>query len=114
VEAYDVKAIETTLKEWLKIDEPAVLITDHACVLVPEERKQYLALDVIEEDCNGCTLCFRIGCPAIIKSDKLDEKTQRPLAVIDPLLCTGCEICSQVCPRDAILFRDDVLKLRMQ
>ena len=109
VEAYDVDAIESTLKEWLKIDEPAVLITDHACVLLPEERKQYLALDVIEEDCNGCTLCFRIGCPAIIKSDKLDEKTQRPLAEIDPLLCTGCEICSQVCPRDAILFREQVL-----
>ncbi|MBT3336908.1 MAG: indolepyruvate ferredoxin oxidoreductase subunit alpha [Anaerolineae bacterium] len=109
VEAYDVDAIESTLKEWLKIDEPAVLITDHACALLPEERKQYLALDVIEEDCNGCTLCFRIGCPAIIKSEKLDEKTQRPLAEIDPLLCTGCEICSQVCPRDAILFREQVL-----
>ncbi|MBT3321916.1 MAG: indolepyruvate ferredoxin oxidoreductase subunit alpha [Anaerolineae bacterium] len=113
VEAYDVDAIEKTLKEWLKIDEPAVLITDHACALVPDERQKYLALDVVEEDCNGCTLCFRIGCPAIIKSDKVDEKTQRPIAEIDPLLCTGCEICSQVCPRDAILFRDDVLKLKM-
>ncbi len=112
VEAYDVDAIEKTLKEWLKIDEPAVLITDHACALMPEERKKYLPLEVVEEDCNGCTLCFRIGCPAIIKSEKVDEKTQRPLAEIDPLLCTGCEICSQVCPRDAILFRDDVLKLK--
>ncbi len=113
VPAYNVDAIESTLKEWLKIDEPAVLITDHACALMPEERKKYLPLAVVEEDCNGCTLCFRIGCPAIIKSDKVDEKSQRPLAEIDPLLCTGCEICSQVCPRDAILFREDVLKLRM-
>ncbi len=113
VEAYDVDAIESTLKEWLKVDEPAVLITDHACALLPEERQKYLSLDVIEEDCNGCTLCFRIGCPAIIKSDKLDEKTQRPLAEIDPLLCTGCEICAQVCPRDAILFRNQMLELRM-
>jgi indolepyruvate ferredoxin oxidoreductase alpha subunit len=113
VEAYDVDAIESTLKEWLKIDEPAVLITDHACALLPEERQKYMSLDVVEEDCNGCTLCFRIGCPAIIKSDKLDEKTQRPLAEIDPLLCTGCEICAQVCPRDAILFREQMLELRM-
>jgi len=112
VEAYDVAAIESTLREWLKIDEPAVLITDHACALMPDERKKYLPLEVVEEDCNGCTLCFRIGCPAIIKSDRVDEKTQRPLAEIDPLLCTGCEICSQVCPRDAILFRKDMVELR--
>ncbi len=112
VEAYDVAAIESTLKEWLKVDEPAVLITDHACALMPDERKKYLPLEVVEEDCNGCTICFRIGCPAIIKSDKVDEKTKRPLAEIDPLLCTGCEICSQVCPRDAILFRKDMVELR--
>lgn len=112
VEAYDVDAIESTLKEWLKIDEPAVLITDHACALMPEERKKYMTLDV-NENCNGCTLCFRIGCPAILKSDELDVKTQRPLAEIDSLLCTGCEICAQVCPRDAILFRDQMIELKM-
>jgi len=38
----------------------------------------------------------------------LDAKTNRPLALIDPLLCTGCEICAQICPRDAILFRNQV------
>ncbi len=109
VEAYDVESIEKTLRAWLKEDEPAVLIARHACVLLPEERQQYLPLRVEEEACNGCTICFRIGCPAIIQSDKKDPKYNRPLAEIDPLLCTGCEICSQVCPRDAILFRKDVL-----
>ncbi|NOY99650.1 MAG: indolepyruvate ferredoxin oxidoreductase subunit alpha [Chloroflexi bacterium] len=108
VEAYDVEAIETTLKEWLKDDKPAVLITDHACALLPEERRKYLPLEVTDQ-CNGCTICFRIGCPAILKSDQVDPKYGRPLAEIDPLLCTGCEICSQVCPRDAILFREQVL-----
>ncbi len=111
VEAYDVKSIETTLKEWLKMDEPAVLITDHACALVPEERKKYLPLVVDTDACNGCTICFRIGCPAIIQSEQRDPKYNRPLAEIDPLLCTGCEICAQVCPRDAILFREQVLEL---
>ena len=46
---------------------------------------------------------------AILKSDLLDPRTHRPLAEIDPALCTGCEICAQVCPRDAILFREQVL-----
>ncbi|MEA3311954.1 MAG: 4Fe-4S binding protein, partial [candidate division WOR-3 bacterium] len=32
-------------------------------------------------------------------------KTGRPKARIDPLLCTGCEICAQVCARRAIPFK---------
>ena len=56
------------------------------------------------DKCNGCTLCFRVGCPAILKSDELDEKTQRPKALIDASLCTGCEVCAQMCPR-TIKFR---------
>lgn len=103
IDAYDVKVIEKTLKEWLKNDEPAVLIARHECALLPSERVKWEPLTVIADECNGCALCFRIGCPAIIKSEQLDDKYQRPLADIDPLLCTGCEICAQICPRDAIV-----------
>jgi indolepyruvate ferredoxin oxidoreductase alpha subunit len=107
LDGYDVDGIEKTLKEWMKIDEPAVLIAKHECVLLPSERQRWVPLEVTE-DCNGCTVCFRIGCPAILKSEEMDQKYNRPLALIDPLLCTGCEICAQVCPRDAILFRDQI------
>jgi len=103
--------IEKTLKKWLKEDGPAVLITREACALLPSARKRYLPLQVTDQ-CNGCTVCFRIGCPAILKSVELDPKYNRPLAIIDQELCTGCEICAQVCPRDAILFRDQVIALR--
>ena len=104
VPAFHVEEIEKTLKEYLKLDEPSVLITEEECALLPSARKRWVPLEVLD-NCNGCTLCFRIGCPAILKSDELDEKTQRPKALIDASLCTGCEVCAQVCPRDAIRFR---------
>ena len=108
VPAFDVKAIDETLKDFLKAEGPSVLIARDECALLPSARKRWLPLEVIAEKCNGCTMCFRIGCPAILKSDELDEKTHRPKAQIDPLQCTGCEVCAQVCPRKAILFRDQM------
>jgi indolepyruvate ferredoxin oxidoreductase alpha subunit len=105
VPAFAVSEIETTLKEFLKLDEPSVLITLEPCALLPEARKRWIPLEVLSDICNGCALCFRIGCPAILKSDELDAKLQRPKALIDPALCTGCEVCAQICPREAITFR---------
>lgn len=105
--ALDVDGIEKTLKEYIKLDEPSVLIVQEPCALLPEARRKWMPLEVIAERCNGCTLCFRIGCPAILKSEELDEKTGRPKALIDASLCTGCEVCAQICPRDAITFRPD-------
>jgi len=105
IPAYNVDEIETTLKEYLKLDEPAVIITLEPCALLPEVKKRWVPLEVISDQCNGCALCFRIGCPAILKSDELDERYQRPKALIDANLCTGCEVCAQICPRDAITFR---------
>jgi indolepyruvate ferredoxin oxidoreductase alpha subunit len=108
VDAYDVKTIDRTLKEYLRADGPSVLIARRECALLPDVRRRWLPLQVQADQCNGCTMCFRVGCPAILKSAELDAKSGRPKALIDALLCTGCEVCAQVCPWDAILFRDQV------
>lgn len=107
VDAFDVEGIERTLKEYVRLDEPAVLIARQPCPLLPEGRQRWMPLHVDADACNGCTLCFRLGCPAILKSAELDAHTRRPKAVIDATLCTGCEVCAEICPRHAISFRAD-------
>jgi indolepyruvate ferredoxin oxidoreductase alpha subunit len=109
VDPYDLQEVEAVLRDCLQTEGPAVVIARRECALLPEARRHWVALAVDEERCNGCGLCFQVGCPAIVESERLDERTGRARARIDPLLCTGCEICAQVCARKAILFRDQVV-----
>jgi indolepyruvate ferredoxin oxidoreductase alpha subunit len=105
VDPYDLQGVEEALRTCLAKDAPAVIVARRECALLPEARRQWMPLKVNEDRCNGCGLCFQVGCPALVKSQELDEKTGRPKASIEPLLCTGCEICAQVCARKAILFQ---------
>jgi len=105
VDPYDLKGVRSALEDCAATEEPAVIIARRECALLPEVRVDWSPLRVNVQRCNGCGLCFRVGCPAISKSDVVDAKTGRAKATIDPLLCTGCEICAQVCARRAILFR---------
>jgi indolepyruvate ferredoxin oxidoreductase alpha subunit len=102
VNAFDAQAVDQAIKEAVAVrDRPSVVIVEGACTLIPEfTRKPVVTVD--PETCNGCGLCFRVGCPAILKSEETDAKTGRPLPTIDALLCTGCDVCLQICPRHAI------------
>jgi indolepyruvate ferredoxin oxidoreductase alpha subunit len=106
VAALDEPAVDKAIKEALAVkDKPSVVIVEGTCVFLEEfQKRQVVSVDL--ETCNGCSLCFRVGCPAILKSAEHDAKTNRPKAAIDALLCVGCDVCLQVCPRDAI-FRPE-------
>ena len=107
VDAMKVQEVDQAIKDAVAYqDGPAVVIADGECVM-NDGWQRSTVVDVDMERCNGCTLCFRVGCPAILKSEELDAKSQRPKAEIDPLLCTGCQVCLQVCPRNAI-YRPEV------
>ena len=108
VDSYDVEGLEKAYKELMAHDRPAVLVARRECALLPEIRKQWVPLEVVAEACTGCGICFRIGCPAILKSEEMDAKSGKPLALIDPDQCTGCEVCAQLCPHDAIPTRDQM------
>jgi indolepyruvate ferredoxin oxidoreductase alpha subunit len=101
VDAFDEPAVEKTIKKALAIkDRVSVIISRGPCVFL-EEYPEKFVYEVSDEKCNGCSMCFRTGCPAIFKGE-LDVTTKQPKALIDPLLCIGCDVCAQVCPHDAI------------
>ncbi|MBI5029695.1 MAG: indolepyruvate ferredoxin oxidoreductase subunit alpha [Chloroflexi bacterium] len=100
VPSFDEHAVEKTIKQAIAIkDRPSVVISRGPCVFLPDYPQKF-TYDV-NEKCNGCSMCFRVGCPAIFKGE-IDTTTKQPKALIDPLLCVGCDICAQVCPHNAI------------
>jgi indolepyruvate ferredoxin oxidoreductase alpha subunit len=105
---YDLDRLEAILRECMESDGPSVVIARRECALLPSVRKQYTPLRIQADKCIACGACRRVGCPALHKSDEIYAKTGRPKTEIDPLLCTGCEICAQICPVDAILFRSQL------
>lgn len=101
VDSYDLQAVEQALRAAIGAGAPAVVIARRECVLLPAARRTWQPLQVDEARCNGCGLCLQLGCPALVRSE-VKTAAGRALVRIDPLLCTGCEVCAQVCTRRAI------------
>ena len=63
-----------------------------------KKAKELAKMKVDEAKCVGCKKCIsELGCPAI--TFNASEKK----ALIEKSLCTGCTLCSQVCPVNAIV-----------
>ncbi len=102
VDAWNVAEGNRVLHEAMAVtDGPAVIVVKGACVFTPYFHLQP-RMTVDSAKCVACGACFRVGCPAILKSSEIYERTGKAKAEIDPLLCTGCTVCSQVCPQKAI------------
>ncbi len=95
----DLRATEAALREALDYDGVSVLIFRRPCALLVKPRPPYR---IDAEQCNGCRLCLRIGCPAI--SLAFPEGRDKSLAVVDESLCVGCGLCVQLCQRNAIVL----------
>ena len=94
VDAFDLKAIEATIRRSVDNDEPSVIIARGPCPLSVKTTGTPFEVDT--EECIGCLDCLDIGCPAITISEDV--------ACIDADMCVGtaCGVCAQVCPQDAI------------
>ena len=93
VDPYDLAATDTAVKEELAANEPSVIISRRPCVLL-KRVKTNPPLEVKTDLCRSCKKCLSLGCPAISFRDGH--------AVINDTLCTGCGVCSGLCPFHAI------------
>jgi indolepyruvate ferredoxin oxidoreductase, alpha subunit len=112
VDPYNLKQVEGAVTACLQLDGPSIIVAQRECALDPAVRPSWISLAVDMERCNGCGLCLKIGCPALVKSERMDAKSGRPLVEINSLLCTGCEICAQVCARKGISTREQALEAK--
>ena len=101
VNPFDLAETGSAILEEMNRPEPSVIITDKPCVLIKREgvfqRESLLQVD--EDACTGCRACLKIGCPAM---EWLPADGKRGKSHIDPLLCTGCDVCRQLCKFGAI------------
>lgn len=96
---HNLKETRIAIQRAIESDKLSLLISKRPCALLPEERKRWSKakkMVVNREKCKGdaCRNCLELGCPAITW---IDGKSY-----IEPLLCTGCGLCIQVCPYKAI------------
>ncbi len=93
--------VDKALDEALEKEEPTVIITKWPCVLKkfsPQDQERFDLSPktcVIDQDkCRNCKMCVKCGCPAIYSTKEKVTIQQDP--------CTGCGVCAQICPFDAI------------
>ncbi len=91
VDPLDLAASVAAVKECAEEKGVKAIIFRSPCVAITKPSAKLTILD----NCINCKKCIReIGCPALI--------LQNGRTTIDPNLCTGCGLCSQICPVDAI------------
>lgn len=101
VDPYDVGATFLALEKAIASSGVSVVITNRPCVEAPVKIRDR-PFTVIAEKCIACQLCMNLGCPSITWTDAWYER-QRTVE-IDGTTCTGCAVCAQVCPTEAMVL----------
>ncbi len=103
VNPLDLEETKRVIAEEMDRPEPSVVITNKPCVLIKRDDvfQKGPVYAVAEDKCSGCRACLKIGCPAI-EWRPAEDGSKKGKAYIDSLLCTGCDVCRQLCKFDAI------------
>jgi indolepyruvate ferredoxin oxidoreductase alpha subunit len=103
INPFDLEQTKNVLREEMERPETSVILTDKPCVLVKREGvfQKGPVYSVEAGKCTGCRACLKIGCPAI-EWRPAGDGGKKGKAFIDPQLCTGCDVCRQLCKFEAI------------
>jgi len=120
VNPFDLRMAKDAVRAALKQDGVRVILFEAPCIVIARPTTK---AEVDEINCTGCKLCLtKLGCPALslelpavnVQIDSTDNSKNESIArskpgaakiIIDPALCTGCGVCGQICPRNAIRMK---------
>lgn len=99
VDPFDIDQLKKIVKTELETNEPSVIIAKRPCALLIKTQNPPLLID--QDTCIKCKKCMKLGCPALTAGD--DAVT------VNAAQCTGCGLCTQLCPSEAFRKEGDVV-----
>ncbi len=93
VDPYKVKPTIAAVKTALESGEPWLIISRAVCPLY-SRKAVGSPRRISEERCTQCKTCLKLGCPGL---ELIDGKVR-----VNELLCSGCSLCQEVCPKKAV------------
>ncbi|KAF0197006.1 MAG: indolepyruvate ferredoxin oxidoreductase alpha subunit [Bacillota bacterium] len=93
VDPFAMDELKELIKREVATREPSVIIAKRPCALIVKHEAPLLT--ILHDNCVGCKMCMRVGCPAISHGNKK--------STINAALCIGCGVCAQVCKFSAIV-----------
>jgi indolepyruvate ferredoxin oxidoreductase alpha subunit len=100
VDPWDLEATKNAIRAGIDFAGPAVIISRRSCMLLPEQKtREWVPYRVEQDECIQCEECLAVGCPALVWEEGYPR--------IREWECTGCSLCAQLCPLEAIQRVDE-------
>ncbi|WML36378.1 indolepyruvate ferredoxin oxidoreductase subunit alpha [Clostridium sp. OS1-26] len=98
VDQFKYKETKEAIHAAMKREGLSIIVTTRPCALNFKIKQPHFYVD--ENICISCRSCIRTNCPPI--SMKQYPGKDKKNSYINPDMCVGCSVCSQVCPVGAI------------